>query len=280
MKTIADTLSEAAARLAPVTDTPRLDAEILLSEALGTGRAGLLVRLRDETPESTFEDLLERRLASEPIAYILGEWEFFSLSFLVEPPALVPRPETEHLVEVVLDEVWEKPCRVLEIGTGTGCVAVSIAKNRPACFVTATDIGEAYIRLAENNARRHGVHERVRLLQGDLFAALDDGDAQYDILCSNPPYIEEGAWEGLEPVVRGYEDKRALLAGPDGLDVIRRLVSEGKPHLRDGGLLALEIGMGQYEGVRQLLEQDDYREIGSRMDLAGIPRIATARAPG
>jgi release factor glutamine methyltransferase len=279
MKTIADTLSEAAARLVAVTDTPRLDAEILLSAALDAGRAGILARLRDEAPPSTFEQLLERRLASEPIAYILGEWEFFSLSFLVRAPVLVPRPETEHLVEAVLDEAWEDACRVLEIGTGTGCVAVSIAKNRPKCFVTATDIEEAYIRLAEENARRHGVHERVRFRQGDLFEALDEDEAPFDMLCSNPPYVESGDWEGLDAVIRNYEDKRALLAGADGLDVIRRLIAEGKSRLRSGGLLALEIGMGQYEAVRELLEKNDYRECGSRKDLAGISRIITARAP-
>jgi release factor glutamine methyltransferase len=279
MKTIADTLSEAAARLATVTDTPRLDAEILLSAALDAGRAGILARLRDEAPPSTFEQLLERRLASEPIAYILGEWEFFSLSFLVRAPVLVPRPETEHLVEAVLDEAWEDSSRVLEIGAGTGCVAVSIAKNRPKCFVTATDIEEAYIRLAEENARRHGVHERVRFRQGDLFEALDEDEAPFDILCSNPPYVESGEWDGLEAVIRNYEDKRALLAGADGLDIIRRLIAEGKSRLRSGGLLALEIGMGQYEAVRELLEKNDYRECGSRNDLAGISRIITARAP-
>ncbi len=279
MKTIADTLSEAAKRLAAVTDTPRLDAEILLSAALDAGRAGILARLRDEAPPSTFEELLERRLASEPIAYILGEWEFFSLSFLVRAPVLVPRPETEHLVEAVLDEAWEDSSRVLEIGTGTGCVAVSIAKNRPKCFVTATDIEEAYIRLAEENARRHGVHDGVRFRQGDLFEALDEDEAPFDILCSNPPYVESGEWEGLDAVIRNYEDKRALLAGADGLDIIRRLIAEGKSRLRSGGLLALEIGMGQYEAVRELLERNDYRDCGSRNDLAGISRIITARAP-
>jgi release factor glutamine methyltransferase len=268
-------IADAATRLRDVTETPRLDAEILLAHAMGISRAQLLARLRDRLEIPQYEPLLERRLACEPIAYIFGEWEFFSLPFRVVPPLLVPRPETEHLVEAVLERVGNQPARLLEIGTGTGCVAISIACNAPNARVVATDINPRAVQVAAQNAVRHHVAGRVEFRQGDLFEPVAGADSTFDVICSNPPYVETSAWDELPPVIRLYEDPRALLAGPDGLDVVRRLVSEGRRFLKPDGMLAFEIGMGQRAAVEQLLAENGYRDIMFRRDLAGIDRIAS-----
>lgn len=274
MPTLADRIAQAARELALVTETPRLDAEILLAHALGLTRSGLLTRLQDNLEPEGYGPLIQRRLTAEPIAHILGEWEFFSLAFEVLPPVLVPRPETEHLVEVVLECIGEGPARVLEIGTGSGCVAVALAYNAPKCRVTATDIVAENLVLAGRNAARHGVESRIEFRHGDLFDALKPDDGPFDFICSNPPYVEEGAWPELPAAVRDHEDRRALLAGVDGLAIIRRLISGSGERLRAGGRLAFEMGMGQYERVTTLLDEQHYDEIGHRKDLAGIERIA------
>ncbi len=277
MPTVAERLRWAATRFRSMTETPRLDAEILLAHAMHLTRSQLLARLNDPCDAPEFDALVEQRLAFMPLAYILGEWEFFSLVFHVEAPMLVPRPETEHLVEAVLHEIGDRPARVLDIGTGTGCVAISIARNAPACHVTATDIRPEALELARRNAGRHGVLERMTFRHGDLFGALPGNEALFDVICSNPPYVEDPAWDGLDPVIRLHEDPGALLAGPEGLDVIRRLVQEAPTHLKPSGFLAFEMGMGQYGQVNHLLAGHHYRGIGCVRDLAGIERIAVAR---
>ncbi len=274
---LAERLVSASEALSHMSETPRLDADLLMAHALGISRAQLLARLHEPCAAPAFEDLLARRLAFEPLAYILGEWEFFSLQFYSEPPMLVPRPETEHLVEAVLDFTDNRPARVLDIGTGTGCVALSIAHNAPACSVTATDINPAAIALAKRNAARHHLSERVTLHLGDLFAALPADEPPFDAVCSNPPYVEEGDWDDLDPVIRLHEDPRALLAGDDGLDIVRTLIQQAPAYLKPGGLLAFEIGMGQYSEVARLLTVSGYETVTSKCDLAGIQRIAMAR---
>lgn len=281
MPTVAQTLADAARRLEPVTETPRLDAEILLAHAIGLTRAQLLAQLQRPVPESVpFARLLERRLDAEPMAYILGEWEFFSLDLYVEPPMFCPRPETEHLVEVVLEYLGERPARMLELGAGTGCISIAVAHNAPGLTAFATDINPAAVALAQRNAARHGLAERVQFLVGDLFDPLPPGLPPFDVICSNPPYVEDDAWPGLDPVIRLHEDQRAFTAGPDGLDVVRRILAGAAPRLAPGGLLAFEIGFGQYDAVTRLLIEAGYVDIGHRRDLGGIQRIAFARKPG
>jgi release factor glutamine methyltransferase len=262
-----------------MTDTPRIDAEILLAHALGIRRAALLARLNESPEVPGFESLVERRLNFEPVAYITGEWEFFSLAFKVHPPILVPRPETEHLVEAVLEFVGAAPARLLEIGAGTGCVILSVLHHAPHCVATATDVNPGALELAADNARRHHLEERITLAGGDLFAALPRDVEPFDVICSNPPYVEEGAWADLSPVIRLHEDPRALLAGKDGLDIVRRLAFEATAYLRPGGLLAFEIGMGQHKSVESILVENNYENVAFRKDLAGIERIALARKP-
>lgn len=266
-------LTEAARQLDTVTETPRLDAEILLAHALGCSRAQLLARLREDGEAPGFEVLIARRLNYEPIAYIVGEWEFFSMSFLCRAPVLVPRPETEHLVEVALEHLGKTagPASVLDLCTGTGCAAIAIAKNAPGCRVTATDISPDALTLARENAARHRV--RVDFHAGDLFSALPEAAPPFDVIVANPPYVEESDWPGLSPVIRMHEDPRALLAGPDGMEIIRRIVAEASAWLKPGGLLALETGERQSDPVRALFATTGFTHIAARNDLAGIPRI-------
>lgn len=276
--TVAQRLAEAAQRLKPVTDTPRLDAEILLAHAVGVTRSALLARLHEALPAPDFEELLERRLQYEPIAYIVGAWEFFSLAFIVRPPVLTPRPETEHLVEMALDHLRHRgaaagPPRVLDLGTGTGCVAVAVARNLP-CDMIATDINPDAVALARENAAKHGVS--IHVCAGDLFDGLPQDAPPFDCIVSNPPYVEEDAWPGLSPVIRLHEDPRALLAGKDGLAVIRRIIADAPAHLRPGGLLALEIGEKHFQRVAGLMRDAGFRDIACRRDLSGIPRIIGA----
>lgn len=279
MTTIGEWLAHGARALAGVTETPRLDTEILLAEALALTRPQLLARLSETVEASRFQALLDRRAAHEPIAYILGEWEFYSLPLYVRPPLLVPRPETEHLVDRVLQFIGNEDARVLDLCTGTGCVAVSVAKNAPAAHVTAADVNGIAIEVAERNAVRHGVINRIRFAEGDLFSALDEPEGPFDVVCANPPYVEEEDWEKLEPVIRLYEDPGALKAGADGLDVVRRIAGQAQDFLREGGLLALEIGAGQARAARAIVEGYRYDNIEFEPDLAGIERILLAQKP-
>ncbi len=268
--TIADILSQSAGRLEPVTETPRLDAELLLAHTMNISRASLLARLHEPFKAPGFEALLARRLAYEPLAYIFGEWEFFGLSMLVIPPLLTPRPETEHLVERALKFLAGRraPAVMVDACCGTGCVGVAIARNahgHDLCFV---DIRLDAVALACRNAARHGVHARG--VQGNLLSMFS---APVDIITANPPYVAEDEWPGLSPVITRHEDPGALLAGKDGLDYIRRLVPEAARCLRPGGMLALEIGETQYAAVAVLFEAHGFDRVACDRDLAGVERI-------
>jgi release factor glutamine methyltransferase len=221
------------------------------------------------------ESLVLRRLAHEPVAYILGNWEFFSLEFDVMPPLLVPRPETEHLVEVALDYLGDSRGRVLDLCTGTGCIILSIAKNAKGGEWWATDLNPLAVSTARANAARHGV--ALNLVEGDLFAPLPGDARPFDVIVSNPPYVEDREWEGLAPDIRNYEDPRALLSGSDGLDCVRRIVADASEWLVPGGLLALEMGESQGPALRALLAGAGYEDIKITKDLAGHDRIASGR---
>ncbi len=277
MRTVARVLSDAARRLAPLGDTPRLDAELLLAHALGIPRVKLLAMGRQAIDETRFSPLLERRLASEPVAYILGRRAFFAHDFMVRPPILVPRPETEHLVELALEHIADRPLSVLDLCTGSGCIAVSIAAHEAQCTVMATDINPEAITLArENNA---ALGTGVFFYRGDLFGALPSRDSRFDIIVGNPPYVESGDWETLPPDIRNYEDPAALIAGVDGLDLIRRIVSDAPAWLNPGGLLAMEIGERQFDDTAQLFDGAGFREIACKKDLAGVRRIIHGTTP-
>jgi len=207
----------------------------------------------------------------------LGHRAFYSLDFLVRAPMLIPRPETEHLVEAALSFAKEaqRPLRILDLCTGTGCVAVTLAHELPGSDVTATDISPEAVALAQENAKRAGVNVSVR--QGDLFEALPGNEPPFDIITANPPYVEAGEWSTLAPDITEYEDQRALLAGEDGLDCIRRIIASALGHLNPGGAIAMEIGEKQYDAVAQLLAAFGFTEIGCLHDLAQIRRIIHGR---
>lgn len=275
-----DLLRDATGRLEAVSETPRLDAEYLLAEVIGVTRSRLLGQLSAECAADAltrFESLLARRLNFEPIPYILGTWEFYGLEIHCRAPILVPRPETEHLVEVALAHLKSTPGPVLDCCTGTGCVAIAIAINAPDCPVHALDIHPAAVALARENAALHGLSLPVDT--GDLFAALPDTRLRFAVITANPPYVETGAWEALSPVITRHEDPGALLSGEDGLDCVRRIVAEATHWLLPGGLLALEIGETQAPAVLALLEDAGYTHIGAQDDLAGIARVVFGRRP-
>jgi release factor glutamine methyltransferase len=270
-----EALQAARTRLAAVSKNPRRDAELLLSHLLGWDQAALLThpeRLLSPTEADQFESMLSRRLASEPVQYITGLQEFFGLPFEVSPAVLIPRPETEHLVEAVLERFGrESSPRIVDVGTGSGAIAVALAHAIPRSRVTAVDLSSSALEVAQRNAERHGVSERVTLLQSDLLAALESAD--FELVVSNPPYIAEG--EVLEPQVFNYEPRSALYAGPTGLEVYERLIPQARKVLKPQGWLMLEIGYRQSPALLKLLS--DWNEVSLLDDLQGIPRVVQAK---
>jgi release factor glutamine methyltransferase len=222
--------------------------------------------------------LVERRKAGEPIQYITGETEFYGLPFRVTPDVLIPRPETEHLVEKALELAarFEHP-RIVDVGTGSGAIAVALARKLPQAHITAVDISGAALDVARENADRNVVSDRIRFLQGDLLAPV--GDERFDILVSNPPYVPQVDRDSLSVEVRDHEPALALFAGEDGLDVYLRLIPSAFAVLESGGYLLLEIGFGQSVAVAALLKQAGFDGIEFIPDLQGIPRVACGRRP-
>lgn len=263
-------------------ETPRLDAELLLMETLGWSREELYRNPGDELQEShaeRFESLVSRRVRGEPVAYLTGSQEFWSLDLRVTPDVLIPRPETEHLVETVLDFLAScpDPCRVLEVGTGSGAIAVCLAKECARAEVWATDVSAPALDVAGENARRHGVERRIHWLQGDLLAPVRGLPGGFDVLVSNPPYIPGGELARLQREVREWEPALALDGGVDGMDFYRRIVGDGVRHVRQRGLLAVEVGAEQGEEVSRLFRaHGELRRVRVRPDYAGRPRVVTA----
>jgi len=254
----------------------RLEAELLLAHALGITRTQLVAhpeRAVDAVQASRYSEYLERRLGGEPIAYIVGEREFYGLSFEVTPAVLIPRPETELLVEMALQRIEPAAAtRVLDVGTGSGCIAVSIAHLRPNTQVVATDVSQAALTVAEANALRHQAAVEFRL--GDCYAPV--ADAQFDLIVTNPPYVAEGD-PHLDRGDLRYEPQRALVSGPDGLTLLRRLVAQAPRHLHAGGWLLVEHGHDQAEPMRELFEAAGLGDLRCVRDLAGLPRAAAGR---
>jgi len=257
----------------------RVEAELLLRHALGCTRESLLARLQEPVPaEATghFFQLVERRRGRVPVQYIIGTQEFYGLSFRVTPAVLIPRPETEGVVEqTALAFENARAPRIADIGCGSGCIAVALAHTLRDAELVAIDRSKAALAIARENALRHGVVARVELLESDLLEAVADSDL--DAVVSNPPYIPDEELAGLEPEVTEHEPRDALSGGADGLDVIRRLVPQAHRALRPGGMLVLEIGHGQSQAVETLLREAALLHERTVPDLAGIPRIVIAR---
>ena len=277
-RTIAQALAWAAGLLGQAGPTPRLDAELLLAHALGWPRARLLAEGRaplDAEHLRAFELLVERRRALEPVAYLTGHKEFFGRDFLVDRRVLVPRPETELLVDLALVRARQlaadqQPIVVADIGAGSGCIAVTLALELPAAEVLAVDLSPGALEVARANAERYGVAGQLRLLQGDLLAPLG---TPVKLLVSNPPYTVLAA---IDENVRRHEPRLALDGGPDGLDLYRRLLADAPARLRPGGSLLLEIGADQAAAVAALARAAfPAGRIGVHRDLAGLDRVIT-----
>ena len=259
--------------------SPRLDAELLLSHALGCDRVRLYMdmpRPLDAAELAAVKALVVRRRKREPVAYILGRREFYRRAFEVTADVLIPRPETELLVDRALEALPAGEGRALDLCTGSGAIAISVALERAELRVDATDVSEAALAVARRNAEQLGASERVRFFTGDLFAAVR-AEAPYALITANPPYVGEAEWPSLAPEL-AHEPRLALLAGDDGLDVLRRLCAEVGDYLAPGGVALFELGRGQADEVRALLCADTRLEdVCTHHDLAGIERIVQAR---
>ncbi len=255
-------------------ETPRLDAEVLLADVLGVDRAQLLIGddLELAGPRArAFQAAIRRRSAGrEPVAYITGRRAFRRLELAVDRRALIPRPETEHLVEVGL--TLAAGARVLDVGTGSGAVALALGDERPDLQVTGSDTSPVALLLARENARNLGLD--ISFIQADLLAGVPD---EFDAIVSNPPYVPDGEWAGLQPEIVRHEPRQALVGGPAGLDVIARLVEQAAA--TSVRLLAMEVGAGQAGEVARLARAAGYPEVESVRDLAGIERVVVARRP-
>lgn len=274
--TYRDALAIGAARLVSIGSGQR-DAELLLLRTTGRDRAFLLTHSDMELTseqQATYEQWLERRATHEPVQYILGEQEFYGLMLRVTPDVLIPRPETEHLIEAVLSRVpHDTVLRIADVGTGSGAIAIALARSLPLAKLTALELSPPALEVARQNAERHGVASRIRFLHSDLLTAVQ-GET-FDAIVSNPPYV--AADEVLEEQVRGYEPPNALFAGPAGLDIYRRLIPTAWHALSAHGWLLMEIGHGQRDAVADLLT--GWSEIEFVPDLQGIPRVACGLRP-
>jgi release factor glutamine methyltransferase len=263
---------------------PRLDTEVLLAHALSCKRIELYTRhteLVDEDARGRFRDLVRRRVEGCPVAYLVGRKEFFSLEFSIDPAVLIPRPDTECLVMecLRLAKGMTEP-HILDLGTGSGCIAVAVAHQHRTARVTAVDLSADALTVASRNAARHGVADRIQFLQGDLFAPLS-ADMHFDFVLSNPPYIAHEEMGRLPVGVRQYEPHLALDGGPGGFAVFDRLVEQSRAHLRPGGYLIVEIGAPQESPSRQRIAALPGFELARTIrDGSGHPRVLRARWQG
>lgn len=276
-----------------IADVVREGAEILQSSGLGQTRreAGDLLQHvlgRDRTfilahPEQlvtneqlqSFRNLLLRRASGEPLQYVIGHQPFFGLDFEVAKGVLIPRPETELLVETALSFLKDIPTSpsICDVGTGSGCIAITLLHGCPTARAVAIDISPAALEIANRNARRHDVAERLTFVEGDCFSSLSAGKDSFDLIVSNPPYVSETELSGLQREVRDHEPREALAGGPDGLDIVRRLLTESGAFLKTGGHLLIEIGFSQGEAVKALVDERIWQLHGIHSDLQGIPRV-------
>lgn len=269
-------------------NSPRLDAEVLLASARGCERIELYAAFHetaDDNLRATFRELVRRRSAGEPVAYLVGHREFYSMSLMVTSDVLIPRPETESLVVAVLDRAKElrltlpepRPLDIADVGTGSGAVAIALARYAVPCRVTAIDISPAALAVARKNAERLGVSERIEWFESDLFTTVPP-EQKFDIIASNPPYVTERELDSLPKDVRDHEPRNALVAGARGTEVIDPLIDVSGERLRSGGWLLFEISPMIANAVRQLCDADQrWEDMACHRDLAGLDRVIEAR---
>ncbi len=278
--TFREWLAEAAGQLAQVSASPRLDAELLLAAALGRPRSHLHAwpeRVLELEPAARFAAWLDRRRAGEPVAYILGRREFWSLELEVTPDTLIPRPETELLVELALERLpANRPVTVADLGTGSGAIALALAVERPQARIIATDQSFAALAVARRNARRLNI-SRVEFRQGDWCAPL--ASERFELIIANPPYVAADDPRWRESQLR-FEPAAALISGADGLDALRAIIAAAPEHLAPDGWLLLEHGYDQGETVPALLQERGFGEVSDYQDAAGLSRSSGGRWPG
>jgi release factor glutamine methyltransferase len=289
--TLRDWLVQAEAQLSdgPHSGRAKRDAETLLLHLIGKNKAWLMAHAEDDFAGCNairYAGLIERRRKGEPIQYITGETEFYGLAFRVTPDVLIPRPETEHLVEKVLElttpgaphlgDMREKtPLRILDVGTGSGAIAIALAIKIPNAILTAIDISQSALAIARGNATRNNLAEHIRFLHGDLLAPV--AGEQFEFIVSNPPYVPNTDRALISVEVREHEPPIALFGGEDGLAVYRRLIPAAHTALVTGGYLAFEFGFSQMPDVESLLKNAGFQNVEFTHDLQGIPRIASAQ---
>lgn len=257
-------------------ESPRLTIELLLAHLLKKKRMDLYLEFERELDEGTLaklREMVKRRVAGEPLQYITGEVEFCGLKLLVDKRVLIPRPETELLVQAVLQR---NPRKIIDVGTGSGCIAIALAKKLPEAEITAVDVSPEALEVARENGKLHQVEKNVRFLESDLLQALPDSFV-VEAIVSNPPYIADGELAKLPKEVRDFEPVRALAAGEDGLKVIRRLVMDAKRILSPSGFMALEIGAGQRKVVEDIFGQQGHEVVEVVKDLLGHERVIVAQ---
>lgn len=263
-------------------ESPRLEAELLLAHGLGCDRIRLVIDAQRPLAPNELDKvraLIQRRRRFEPMAYILGQREFWGRGFTVDPNVLIPRPDTEILVEVALELTQDRDLygTALDLCTGSGCVAVTFALERPTWHTWASDISAGALDLARGNAARLGANQ-LCFVRGDLFDPMPQ-DLRFDLITANPPYIPEAELATLQPDIRDYEPHIALTSGTDGLDLVRKLVPRALAHLASGGWLALEVGADQAQLVRTLMQQEGYVNVDVRRDLGNRDRVVFGHAP-
>ena len=285
--TLKDALTSAVDRLsAAQVGSPRMNAELLVMFTLGCDRAFLFAHPERELTieeQARLEDSLSQRARGVPAQYITGHQEFWGMDFIVSRAVLIPRPETEHVIETVLQLANENnggrapgiPIHIIDVGTGSGCIALALAKEFPYAEIHATDISSSALEVAHANAARHQFESRVRFRQTDLLHGIDPGS--FDFVVSNPPYVGESEADEVQLEVRKFEPRNAVFAGPTGLEVIERLIPQALATLRPGGWLVIEISGSIVEGVKRLF--GEWQQVQITSDLQGIPRVAFAQKP-
>lgn len=274
--TIKDIIVKYSKELEEISPTPRLDVETLLQKVLGVDRLYILLNLErvlSEDEEQLFNKFINERLNNRPIAYIVGNREFMGLDFFVKEGVLIPRPDTEVLVEEVIELAKKKDAKnILDIGTGSGAITVSLAKYLENVKVTSVDISDIALEIGKRNAISNEVDDRINFVKSDLFTNIDK-ETKFDIIVSNPPYIKREVIDTLDKQVKDYEPYNALEGGVDGLDFYRAITKQAKNYLKKGGILAYEVGHDQSEDVSKLMEMDGYTNIYTLKDLQQIDRV-------
>jgi len=288
MPTISQAITEGARRLqSSGIEQERRTARLLLGHAMSVDRTHLLTRSKEDIDEATYRqyiELIQRRANGEPLQYITGHQEFYGLDFLVTPDVLIPRSETEFLVERVIAlaaELTPDSPLIIDAGTGSGCIAVTLATRLPGARIIATDTSGPALDVARKNAAIHGVEDRIEFVEGDLLAPIARARLEFavDIIASNPPYVDEEQTAKLQREVSEWEPRTALFGGADGLDFYRRLLADAPRFLKPGGHLVVEIGYGQLDGIRSLTLGSALELVDVIDDLQGLPRTVTFHAP-